>query len=118
MLGAGRPPQLFRLPPLRAARARSTRTATASSSRSSAVQPFGTVKLLYALPLSDVDHTLARVRVFLLLGVLGGAILALLAGLFVSGRAMSPIVELTEAAREIERTRDATPAPPPSRGRR
>ena len=66
------------------------------------------MKLLYALPLSDVNHTLARVRVFLLFGVLGGAILALLAGLFVSGRAMSPIVELTEAAREIERTRDAT----------
>ena len=72
------------------------------------VKPIGTVKLLYALPLSDVDHTLARVRVFLLLGVLGGAILALLAGLFVSERAMRPIVELTDAAREIERTRDAS----------
>jgi two-component system OmpR family sensor kinase len=70
------------------------------------VKPVGTVKLLYALPLSDVDQTLARVRVFLLLGVVGGAILALLAGLFVSTRAMSPIVELTDAAREIERTRD------------
>jgi two-component system OmpR family sensor kinase len=76
--------------------------------RTLTVRPIGTVKLLYALPLSDVDQTLARVRVFLLLGVLGGAILALLAGLFVSARAMSPIVELTEAAREIERTRDAT----------
>jgi two-component system OmpR family sensor kinase len=72
------------------------------------VKPVGTVKLLYALPLSDVDQTLARVRVFLLLGVVGGAILALLAGLFVSTRAMSPIVELTDAAREIERTRDAS----------
>jgi signal transduction histidine kinase len=72
------------------------------------VNPIGTVKLLYALPLSDVDHTLARVRVFLLLGVVGGAILALLAGLFVSARAMRPIVELTDAAREIERTRDAS----------
>jgi two-component system OmpR family sensor kinase len=72
------------------------------------VRPIGTVKLLYALPLSDVDQTLARVRVFLLLGVLGGAILALLAGLFVSARAMRPIVELTDAAREIERTRDAS----------
>jgi two-component system OmpR family sensor kinase len=71
------------------------------------VKPVGWVKLLYALPLSDVDQTLARVRVFLLLGVVGGAILALLAGLFVSARAMSPIVELTDAAREIERTRDA-----------
>ena len=62
--------------------------------------------LLYALPLSDVDHTIADVRIFLLLGVLGGTVAALLAGLFVSARAMRPIVELTDAAREIERTRD------------
>jgi two-component system OmpR family sensor kinase len=70
------------------------------------VKPLGQVTLLYALPLSDVDHTLGRVEVFLLLGVVGGTILALLAGLFVSARAMRPIVELTDAAREIERTRD------------
>ena len=68
--------------------------------------PSGEGWLLYARPLSEIDHTLARVRLFLLLGVLGGAVLALLAGLFVARRAMSPIVELTEAAREIERTRD------------
>jgi signal transduction histidine kinase len=72
------------------------------------VKPIGTVTLLYARPLSDVDHTLARVQVFLILGVLGGTILALLAGLFVSARAMRPIVELTDAVREIERTRDAS----------
>ncbi|MFZ1994853.1 MAG: HAMP domain-containing sensor histidine kinase [Solirubrobacteraceae bacterium] len=70
------------------------------------VKPVGQVTLLYALPLSDVDHTLGRVEVFLLLGVVGGTILALLAGLFVSARAMRPIVELTDAVREIERTRD------------
>ncbi|HTU95146.1 MAG TPA: HAMP domain-containing sensor histidine kinase [Solirubrobacteraceae bacterium] len=70
------------------------------------VKPSGTVTLLYALPLSNVDHTLARVEAFLLLGVLGGTVLAMLAGLFVSQRAMRPIVELTDAAREIERTRD------------
>ncbi|HEX4010182.1 MAG TPA: HAMP domain-containing sensor histidine kinase [Solirubrobacteraceae bacterium] len=70
------------------------------------VRPSGQVTLLYALPLSDVDHTLGRVEVFLLLGVVGGTVLALLAGLFVSARAMRPIVELTDAAREIERTRD------------
>ncbi len=58
------------------------------------------------VPLSDLDHTLARVEAFLLLGVLGGTVLAMLAGLFVSTRAMRPITELTEAAREIERTRD------------
>jgi two-component system OmpR family sensor kinase len=70
------------------------------------VAPVGSVTLLYALPLSNVDHTLARVDAFLLLGVIGGTVLAMLAGLFVSNRAMRPIAELTEAAREIERTRD------------
>jgi len=70
------------------------------------VQPSGEVTLLYARPLSDVDHTLARVRVFLWLGVLGGTVLALLAGLATAQRAMRPIAELSDAAREIERTRD------------
>jgi signal transduction histidine kinase len=72
------------------------------------VKPTGTVTLLYARPLSDVDHTLARVQVFLLLGVLGGTVLALLAGLATAQRAMRPIAGLTDAAREIERTRDAS----------
>ncbi len=64
------------------------------------------VWVMYAAPLSDLDHTLARVRVFLLLGVLGGTVLALLAGLATAARAIRPIVELTGAAREIQRTRD------------
>jgi signal transduction histidine kinase len=62
--------------------------------------------MMYAQPLSDLDHTLAHVRGFLLLGVLGGTVLALLAGLATAARAIRPIVELTGAAREIERTRD------------
>jgi two-component system, OmpR family, sensor kinase len=70
------------------------------------LRPAGKATLLYALPLSDLDHTIAEVEVFLLLGVLGGTVAALMAGLFVSARAMRPIVELTDAAREIERTRD------------
>ena len=65
-----------------------------------------TVWLLYARPLSDVDHTVARVQVILLLGVLGGTVLALLGGLATAARAMRPIVQLTGAAREIQRTRD------------
>jgi two-component system, OmpR family, sensor kinase len=64
------------------------------------------VWLLYARPLSDLDHTIAKVQFFLILGVLGGTVLALLAGLATAARAMRPVVELTEAAREIERTRD------------
>jgi two-component system OmpR family sensor kinase len=66
----------------------------------------GNVWLMYAVPVSDLNHTLARVRFFLLLGVLGGTVLALLAGLATAQRAIRPVVELTEAAREIERTRD------------
>ena len=69
-------------------------------------KPAGEGWLLYARPLSDVDHTLARVRFFLILGVLGGTVLALLAGLAIAQRAMRPIAELSDAAREIERTRD------------
>ena len=69
---------------------------------------YGMVRLLYAVPVSDLDHTIARVQAFLLLGVLGGTALALLAGLATAARAIRPIVELTETAREIERTRDTS----------
>ena len=70
------------------------------------LEPVGDIHVLYARPLSAVDHTLNRVRFLLLLGVLGGAVLALLAGLYVARRAMRPIAELTDVAHEIERTRD------------
>ena len=60
----------------------------------------------YARRLSDVEATANRVRVFLGLGVLGGAMLALLAGLATATRAMAPVTRLTDAARSIARTRD------------
>ena len=69
-------------------------------------RPVGEGWLIYARPLSSLDHTLGDVRLFLLLGVLGGSVLALLAGLANAQRAMRPIAQLTDAAREIERTRD------------
>ena len=62
----------------------------------------------YARRSSDVRATANRVKVFLGLGVLGGAALSLLAGLATARRAMEPIAELTATAREVERTRDAT----------
>jgi two-component system OmpR family sensor kinase len=74
--------------------------------RELSVEPNGSVWLMYARPLSDLDHTIARVQFFLLLGVLGGTVLALLAGLATAQRAIRPIKSLTAAAREIERTRD------------
>ncbi len=62
----------------------------------------------YAQRNSDVEATARKVRVFLLLGVLGGTVLALLAGLATARRAMAPVSELTATARRIERTRDTT----------
>ncbi len=67
---------------------------------------YGDVYVQYARRLSVVKATANRVRVFLGLGVLGGAALALLAGLATARRARAPIVRLTDAAREIERSRD------------
>jgi signal transduction histidine kinase len=60
----------------------------------------------YARPLSNVNTTIDRVRLFLLFGVLGGTGLAFAAGALIARRAMAPIAALTAAAREIERTRD------------
>jgi two-component system OmpR family sensor kinase len=66
------------------------------------------VVIQYARRLSDVEVTANRVKVFLSFGVVGGALLALLAGLATARRAMEPIAELTAAAREVERSRDPT----------
>jgi signal transduction histidine kinase len=63
--------------------------------------------LQYAKPRETTNHTLAGIRLFLAAGVIGGALLALLAGLAVARRAMGPVQELTYAAKEIARTRDA-----------
>jgi signal transduction histidine kinase len=60
----------------------------------------------YARPLATVDAQVGRLRLFLTIGVLSGAGLALLAGLMVARRAMAPIAELTATARKIEQTRD------------
>ena len=68
--------------------------------------PYYTAALQFGRRISDVRATANRVKLFLGLGVLGGAALALLAGLATARRAMEPIAELTDAAREIERTRD------------
>jgi two-component system, OmpR family, sensor kinase len=60
----------------------------------------------YGKPKDTVATTVNRVRLFLGLGVLGGTLLAFIAGLFVAQRAMQPIAGLTRAAREVARTRD------------
>jgi two-component system, OmpR family, sensor kinase len=62
----------------------------------------------YARKLSDVEATANLVRIFLGLGVVGGAALALLAGLATATRAMAPVTRLTDAAGAIARTRDTS----------
>ena len=60
----------------------------------------------YAKPRAGVNRTVARIRLFLALGVVGGTVLAFFAGLALARRAMRPVVNLTRAAGEIARTRD------------
>ena len=74
----------------------------------------GTAVIQYARPLSEVQSTIARVELLLLLGTLAGTGLALLAGAMIARRAMQPIATLTSAAAEIARTRDSSATVPQS----
>jgi two-component system OmpR family sensor kinase len=60
----------------------------------------------YARPGEGTNETVARLWLFLGAGVIGGTLLALLAGLAVADRAMRPIKALTALARQITSTRD------------
>jgi two-component system OmpR family sensor kinase len=72
----------------------------------------GYVVIQYARPLSDVQPTIARVELLLILGTLAGSGLALLAGAAIARRAMQPIATLTATAAEIARTQDSSAAIP------
>jgi two-component system, OmpR family, sensor kinase len=74
----------------------------------------GDVVIQYARPLSDVQGTIARVELLLVLGTLAGSGLALLAGATIARRAMQPITTLTTTAAEIARTRDSSATMPQS----
>jgi two-component system, OmpR family, sensor kinase len=70
--------------------------------------------LQYARSTASLDATIGRLWLFLAAGVLGGTVLAAIAGFAVAGRAMRPIAALTATAREIATTRDPSrrmPAP-------
>ena len=60
----------------------------------------------YGRSLAHVDSTVDRLWLFIAAGVLGGALLASLAGFIVASRAMRPVAELTATAREITTTGD------------
>jgi two-component system OmpR family sensor kinase len=69
----------------------------------------------YARSVEHLDATIERLWLFIAAGVLGGTLLASLAGAAVAGRAMRPIANLTATAREIAATGDPSrhmPAPP------
>jgi two-component system, OmpR family, sensor kinase len=72
----------------------------------------GIILVQYGRPLSDVQPTIARLELLLVLGVLAGSGLALLAGAMLARRAMQPIAQLTSTAAEIARTRDAAATVP------
>jgi two-component system OmpR family sensor kinase len=72
----------------------------------------GEIVVQYGRRLSDVEDTIARVELLLVLGVLAGTGLALLAGIMIARRAMAPIAELTRTAEQIARTRDPSRSVP------
>jgi two-component system, OmpR family, sensor kinase len=81
-------------------------------SRAKPLSTGGYVVIQYARPLSDVQPTIARVELLLILGTIAGSGLALLAGAAIARRAMQPIATLTSTAAEIARTQDSSAAIP------
>lgn len=59
-----------------------------------------------ARPLTEVDASLERLGVFLLLIAAGGVAVAAVLGLVVSGAALAPVRRLTETAERVSETRD------------
>jgi two-component system sensor histidine kinase MprB len=62
--------------------------------------------LQIARPLGEVDSSLARIRRWLLIIVLGGIGIAAALGLLVSRAALAPVRRLTKTAEEVSETRD------------
>jgi two-component system, OmpR family, sensor kinase len=81
----------------------SMRVATAALQTSLASPPS---VLQYARSTDSLQATINRLWLFLGGGVLGGTLLAALAGIAIAGRAMRPVSALTATAREIASTRD------------
>lgn len=65
------------------------------------VEPAGYALLQYTRPVKALRETVLTLWIFIVLGVLAGAGLALLAGLAVARQAMRPVSSLTSAAKRI-----------------
>ena len=69
----------------------------------------------YGRSTAHVDDTIDRIWLLIGAGILGGTLLACLAGVAIASRAMRPIAALTASAKEISETRDPSqhmPEPP------
>jgi len=69
----------------------------------------------YGRSTAHVEETIDRIWLLIGAGILGGTLLACLAGVAIAGRAMRPIATLTSSAKEIAETRDPSrhmPRPP------
>ncbi len=68
----------------------------------------------YARSTDSVEETITKLWIFIFGGVVGGTVLAFLAGLALASRAMRPVASLTATAREVASTQDPShklPAP-------
>jgi two-component system sensor histidine kinase MprB len=70
-------------------------------------EPFGRNRAAeIALPLSETDSLLGRLRLLLVLVVVGGIALAALLGRLVAGAAVQPLKRLTQTTEQVTRTQD------------
>jgi len=83
---------------------RNLRVATAALQSAQTGRVAGYVE--YARSEELIDSTIRKLWLFIAAGVLGGTLLATLAGLAIANRAMRPIASLTATARKIAATRD------------
>jgi two-component system OmpR family sensor kinase len=71
-------------------------------------EEIGTGYVQYGRSTAHVDATIDRIWLLIAAGILGGTLLACLAGVAIASRAMRPIAALTASAREISKTRDTS----------
>jgi two-component system sensor histidine kinase MprB len=80
-------------------------------------EPFGSGRAVQlALPLSEINSLLTRLRLILVLLVIGGVALAALLGRLVAGAAVQPLKRLTKATEHVALTQDLSGRIEPSGG--
>src|SRR3989440_10979 len=73
------------------------------------VTPFpGNTAIEVVASLKDVDHELAKIKLWLILVALGGVGVASVAGFLIARAAVAPVRELSDTAERVRSTRDLT----------